>query len=140
MKKLRIGDTVQIMTGKAKGQRGKILEFIRDGQYVVIEGVNLVTKFVKKGMLGKGQPGQLVKKEAPVHISNVRLVCPSCGKVTKVAIEIKDNKHKFRKCKLCGALIDNTKPKGETKNSASKSSAKSKAKSDKIASDNKAKI
>ena len=106
MRKIRIHDTVQVMAGKARGQRGKVLAFVKDGDYVIVEGVNLVTKFIKKGMLGKGQPGQIVKKEAPIHISNVRVVCPICGEVTKIAIEIKDKNHKYRKCKKCGALID----------------------------------
>lgn len=135
MKKLRIGDTVQVMAGKVKGQRGRIVNFVKNDQYVIVEGVNLVTKFVKKGLLGKGQPGQIIKKEAPVHISNVRLVCPSCGELTKVTIEIKDAKHKFRKCKRCGALIDNVSSKSKEADSV-----KSKGKNDKIESDSKTKI
>jgi len=104
MKKLRINDIVKVIAGKQKGQQGKVLKIYNDG-YVVVEGIALQSKFIKKGMFGKGQPGQIIKKEGKIHISNVMVVCPKCEKPTRVQIIEKDGK-KFRQCKKCGALID----------------------------------
>jgi len=98
MRKIKRGDTVIIMRGRYqdKGKKGKVLK-VEDDQKVYVEGIRLVKKAVK----GKGY----VEKEAPVHISNVMVVCPKCGKPTRVEIQQKDGK-RFRVCKKCGAPID----------------------------------
>jgi len=104
MKKLRIGDLVKVIAGKYKGQQGKLLKFVNSDR-VIIEGIAMQSKFVKKGFLGNGQPGQIVKKEGSIHISNIMVVCPVCGKPSRIQIVTKDGK-RFRQCKRCKALID----------------------------------
>ena len=104
MKKLRIGDLVEVIAGKYKGQQGKLLKFTNNDR-VIVEGIAMQSKFVKKGFLGNGQPGQIVKKEGSIHVSNIMIVCPICRKPTRIQIVTKDGK-KFRQCKKCKALID----------------------------------
>ena len=79
--KVHSGDTVQIMAGKDKGKKGKILATRPSENLVLIEGVNIVTKHLKK----QGTtPGQIIKVEKPIQASNVMLVCPETGKPTRI--------------------------------------------------------
>ncbi len=105
MNKIRKGDLVRVIAGRSKGQQGKVIDITKNGR-VIVEGVNLVTKFVKKGWLGKGQAGQMMKKEASIHASNVVVICPECSKPTRVEIEVTKDGKKLRKCKKCGKYID----------------------------------
>jgi len=105
MKRLRIGDNVKILVGKDKGRTGDIVAFVKNKEYVIVKGVNMVTKFIKKGMMGEGKEGGKIKVEAPLHISNVQLICPSCKKSVRVRIIEKDGK-RWRVCTKCGHLID----------------------------------
>jgi len=102
MKKLQVNDTVIVITGKDKGKTGRILHIRGDKVYV--EGAKLVTRNIKKGMLGQGKAGTQVKVESAIHRSNVMLVCPECGKPTRVTIKTIDGK-KVRVCKKCGKQI-----------------------------------
>ncbi len=124
MRKLRIGDKVKIIAGKEKGKIGKVIGFVKDREYVLVEGVNLVTKFIKKGWLGEGKEGTKVKVEAPIHRSNVMVVCPHCEKPTRISITIEDKTHKYRTCKKCGKYIDKGVSKQEEKQKASESKTK----------------
>ena len=108
MKKIWRGDKVVVMRGRAKGQSGTVVDFKeKDGKkYVIIEGVNLVAKFVKAQR--EGQKGGITYIPAPVHISNIMLICPSCGKPTRVKIvQIQQDgkKMKMRACKHCRATF-----------------------------------
>ncbi len=105
MRKLRIGDKVKVIAGNSKGSEGKITSILKDNTYVIVEGVNKVKKHVRKGILGQNAAGTIVEIDSPIHVSNVMLVCPHCGKLTKVKIE-KDNNKKYRVCKKCGKIID----------------------------------
>jgi large subunit ribosomal protein L24 len=100
--RVKKGDTVQVTAGKFKGKQGKIMEAMPDRQKVVVEGVNLVKRHRKP--LNSSDPGGIVDVIKPVDVSNVQLVCPSCGKLTRVAYEMKDNK-KVRVCKKCHATV-----------------------------------
>jgi large subunit ribosomal protein L24 len=100
--KVRRGDSVRVMTGKDRGKEGRILAvFPRDGR-VIIEGVNLVKRHLKlRAARGRaGQEGGIITKEAPVHVSNVQIICPSCGP-TRIGYELKDGT-KTRVCRKCG--------------------------------------
>lgn len=84
MQKLCIGDEVLVITGRAKGQRGKILIFKDDRQKVVIEGLNLATKHQKPRQAG--QKGQKIQMPQPIHISNVMLIDPKTAQTTRAKI------------------------------------------------------
>jgi large subunit ribosomal protein L24 len=103
--KIRRGDQVRVMTGKDRGKEGKVLATFPKDDRVIIEGVNLVKRHLKlRAARGRaGQEGGIITKEAPVHISNVQIVCPSCGP-TRIGYQIKDGA-KVRVCRKCDGEI-----------------------------------
>ena len=107
--KIKKGDTVVVVRGKKanKGQRGKVKEVLRDKGRVIVEGVNIVKKHLKE--IPNVREGGIVEVEAPLHISNVMIVCPNCDKPTRVGFRIVKEKkflRKYRYCKKCGENID----------------------------------
>ena len=100
MNKIKKGDIVKIITGKDKGSEGKVIR-VADGK-VVVEGVNVATKHKKPTK--QGEDGGIIKVETPIYASKVQLVCPKCGKATRVGHKITDGK-KIRICKKCGAEV-----------------------------------
>ena len=85
MAKIKKGDLVVVISGRDKGQQGRVLEVLVETQRVVVEGVQRVTKHVKAGQTQRGtQPGGIETVEAPIHISNVMLVDPETKKGTRV--------------------------------------------------------
>jgi large subunit ribosomal protein L24 len=106
--KIRKGDTVEIISGRSedKGKRGEVIRVEPDENRVVVQSINMHTKHQRQ-VQAQGRtinPG-LVKFEAPVHISNVMLVCPKCGKPTRVAVS-REGDSAARMCKKCNASID----------------------------------
>lgn len=98
-------DKVVILSGKDKGKRGEVLKVIRNKQKVekvIVSGVNLVSKHKKPT---RNDPGGIVKKESPLHISKVMIVCPSCDKPTRMKVSISESGDKYRVCKKCGQTI-----------------------------------
>lgn len=95
-------DQVVVISGKDKGKKGKITAAFPKTGKVVVEGVNMVTKHQKAR--NAMQPGGIVKKEAAIDASNVMLICPKCGKPTRVGVSVKDGKN-VRVCKKCGAEL-----------------------------------
>ena len=115
MNKLNVkkGDTVVVISGKDKGKQGKILVAYPEKERVVVQNANMITKHVKPRR--QGEPGGRIEKEGTIHVSNVMLVCPKCGKPTRVGhkveeVEISGKKKmkSVRYCKndKCGARID----------------------------------
>lgn len=107
------GDEVLVISGKNKGQRGKIKTALPKKDRVIIEGVNVITRHMKAR--GPGKPGGRIEMEAPLHISNVMIICPSCGRASRTGkrfldeINHKGRPTKVRYCKACDAVIpDNT--------------------------------
>ena len=100
--KIKRDDKVIVLSGKDKGKTGKVLVADPKSLKVIVEGVNVATKHQKAQK--KGQDGGLIKVETPIYVSKVQLVCPKCGKGTRVAHKIADGK-KTRVCKKCGAEI-----------------------------------
>ena len=99
---IRKGDTVKVLSGKEKGKSGKVLEVSPKMQRVTLEGLNIRVRFRKPKR--QGEKGQRLELPADMNISKVMLVCPSCGKPTRVAHEMTKN-GKMRKCKQCGKNI-----------------------------------
>ena len=95
-------DKVVVLSGKDKGKQGKILVSDPKAAKVIVEGVNVATKHQKPRK--QGEEGGIIKVETPIYASKVQLVCPKCGKATRVAHKIADGK-KTRVCKSCGAEL-----------------------------------
>ena len=104
-KKLHIkkGDTVVVITGESKDQRGRVLEIFRKKQRALVEGVNIISKHTKPD--AQNPQGGIVKKEAPVHISNLMLIDPSSGEPTRIGRKYNDNKKLVRYSKKSGEEI-----------------------------------
>ena len=98
MKKIRRGDEVEVISGKNKGQRGTVRINLVDNDKVVVEGVNIVIKHIKRG---RARQAGRVEVEAPMPVSKVKLVCPSCGKPTRVGVHAGDDGKNVRYCKAC---------------------------------------
>ena len=96
------GDTVVVLSGKDKGKQGKVQATVPGESKVLVEGVNMVTCHTKPRR--QGEEGGIVRREAALYASKVQVVCPKCGKGTRVAHKIADGK-KSRVCKHCGAEL-----------------------------------
>ncbi|MBU4480998.1 50S ribosomal protein L24 [Patescibacteria group bacterium] len=109
--KIKKGDTVLIISGKYRGKTGKVLRAFPKGGKVLVEGVNIIKKHQKPRKTG--EKGQVIEMPSPINISNVQLLCPKCGKATRVGYKImsirqladKNQKSKIRICKKCGQEI-----------------------------------
>jgi large subunit ribosomal protein L24 len=99
--KIRKDDMVEIIAGKDKGKRGKIIRVIRDKDRVIVAGANIVKKAMKKR--SQQDRGGIAEIEAPLHISNVMIVCKKCGP-TKIGYKI-DGDKKTRVCRKCGEAL-----------------------------------
>jgi large subunit ribosomal protein L24 len=119
-KKIKKGDRVQIIAGKdrlkktghgektAKSNQGKVLQILPEVNRVVVEGLNLLHKHLRPKK--QGEKGQRIEFPAPLHLSNVMLVCPKCSRPTRIGFQLlnTDNKkgRKIRICRKCGEAID----------------------------------
>jgi large subunit ribosomal protein L24 len=101
--KLRQGDEVVVLAGKDKGRKGKIEKVLPKIGKVLIPGINVSKKHTKPR--GEKQPGGIIEQILPLSISNVALMCPSCGKPTRVGYQVEKNGTKVRICRKCQALI-----------------------------------
>ena len=115
------GDTVVVIAGKDKGKTGKVLVAMPADNSVVVAGVNMISKHKKPR--SAQDKGGIIKKEGKINASNVQIVCPVCGKATRVAHTIKDDK-KIRECKKCGADLDAAVKKATKDSATTKTAAK----------------
>ncbi|MEW6429624.1 MAG: 50S ribosomal protein L24 [Thermodesulfobacteriota bacterium] len=102
-RKLKKDDRVEVITGKDKGRVGKILRIAAEDR-IIVEKVNMIKRHTKPNMAN--QQGGIVEKEAALHISNVKLICPKCSKTVKVGKKILEDGTKIRTCKGCGESVD----------------------------------
>ena len=100
---IKTGDNVLVIAGKDKGKTGKVTAVNAAANKVLVEGVNVVTKHQKPR--SQQDKGGIIKKSAPIDASNVQVVCPVCGKATRVKHALVDGK-KARACAKCGASLD----------------------------------
>lgn len=127
---VKTGDTVVVLTGKDKGKTGKVTAVNADQGRVLVENVNIISKHQKPR--SQEDKGGIIKKSAPIDASNVQVICPACGKATRVAHCEVDGK-KVRTCKKCNASLDKafvkkTAKKAEKPATAKKTTKKSTAK------------
>ena len=99
---IRRDDKVVVLSGKDKGKEGKVLSAEPKTGKVVVQGVNVATKHYKPRK--QGEEGGIIKKETPIYACKVMVVCPKCGKPTRVGHAFVDGK-KVRACKKCGATL-----------------------------------
>jgi large subunit ribosomal protein L24 len=96
--KIKKGDTVLITSGKDRRKKGKVLTSFPPERKVIVEGINIRKKHQKPRRTG--EKGQIVQLPGPLDISNVKLICPKCGKATRIGYKISGGK-KYRICKKC---------------------------------------
>ena len=105
------GDTVQVIAGKDKGLTGKVIQADPESSRILVEGANRIKKHTKVTQSARGsQQGGIVTQEAPVHVSNVQVVCPSCGKPSRIGhrrseADANGKTHSVRVCKRCNGDI-----------------------------------
>lgn len=100
--KLKKGDNVLVISGKDVGKTAKVLKSFPKERRILAEGVNIKAKHVKAKR--QGEKGQVVKVPTPFDVSNVKVICPKCGKAARLGYKIVGNK-KFRVCKKCKSEI-----------------------------------
>ena len=105
------GDTVQVIAGKDKGLKGKVIAADPESNRVLVEGANRIKKHTKVTQSARGsQQGGIVTQEAPVHVSNVQVVCPTCGKPSRIGhrrseADANGKTHSVRVCRRCNGDI-----------------------------------
>ncbi len=102
--KLKKGDFVQVIKGKDKGKKGRILKIFYKENRVLVEGINFVKKHVKPGAVDR--QGGIIQVEKPISISNVNFFCLKCSKPTRLGIKFLEDGSKVRYCKKCKEIVD----------------------------------
>lgn len=102
--KIRRGDEVLVLTGKDRGEMGKVRRAFPRENRVLVEGVNMV----KRHMKPRGQVRQagIITREAPIHVSNIMLICPKCQQPTRIGFRLLEDGSKARVCKKCHEVIE----------------------------------
>lgn len=103
---LRKDDQVEVIAGKDKGRVGKILRIDRTKNRAVVERINMIKKHQKP--VDAQQPGQIIDREATIHISNIKLVCPECAETVRTGTKILEDGTKVRTCKKCDATLESS--------------------------------
>ena len=103
MLKVKKNDKVKIVKGKDRGKSGKVLRINRQDGKVFVEGANIVSKHTRQQ--DQSKPGGIIKKEGPINIANVRVICHNCGKPARIGFDISGSGIKNRICKKCNQQI-----------------------------------
>ena len=100
---IRKGDKVTVLSGNERGKTGKVLKVFPSSGRAIVEGLNFIKRHTRPS--SKNQQGGIIEKEAPIHMSNLRLVCPGCGKSSGIK-RVRDIENRLvRECKSCGEII-----------------------------------
>jgi large subunit ribosomal protein L24 len=102
--KVRRNDTVEITTGKDRGKRGEVRRVLPKQQRLVVAGANIVKRHRRQRTATEASA--IVELEAPLHVSNVLVVCPACTRAVRVGFRILEDERKVRFCKRCNESID----------------------------------
>ena len=101
---LRKNDNVLVIAGKDRGKKGRVLKVVPAKNRLVVEGVNMIKRHTKPNPQ-RNIKGGIVEREGTVHASNVQLVCPECGKLTRIGHRV-DGDRKVRICRKCEGVVD----------------------------------
>ena len=101
---IKRNDTVEVIAGKEKGKRGKVLIVLAEKQRVIVERVNFIKRHQRPTQ--KIRQGGIIEREGALHVSNVMLVCGKCGKPTRPAVQILSDGRRVRVCKKCRETLD----------------------------------
>jgi large subunit ribosomal protein L24 len=101
---IRKNDTVEVIAGKEKGKRGKVLFVLPERQRVVVERVNFIKRHQRPTQ--KVRQGGIIEREGSLHVSNVMLVCGKCGKATRTGAQALGDGRKVRVCRQCNEIVD----------------------------------
>lgn len=101
-------DTVVVLSGESRGKQSRVVKVDADNGKVTVEGVNVCLKHIRRSR--RNLQGGRLSMEMPIPISNVQLICPSCGKRTRVGVRFAENGTKYRVCKKCNADISQIGP------------------------------
>ena len=102
---LRKNDTVQVLTGRDAGKQGKVLKVIREKNRIIVQGVGFTKKHTRPNPQ-RNIKGGIAEREAPIHASNVMIVCGECGKRTRIGHKIMGDGKKARICRHCQGVLD----------------------------------
>lgn len=106
MNKIRKGDNVKVLSGDDRGKTGAVQYVYPKEERIIIAGINMIKKAQRRTAMNVRTQTGIIEREGPLHISKVALVCPNCGKPTRVGFSVTDDGKKFRVCKKCGNSID----------------------------------
>ncbi|MEJ2056211.1 MAG: 50S ribosomal protein L24 [Desulfofustis sp.] len=101
---LKADDQVEVIAGKDKGRVGKILKVFPAENKATVERINMIKRHTKPR--DPGQQGQIVEREAPIHVSNLQLICPECAQTGRIGRKVLEDGTKVRFCKKCGESIE----------------------------------
>jgi large subunit ribosomal protein L24 len=102
---IRKNDNVVVITGKDRGKRGRVLKVVPDNNRLIVEGVNIIKRHTKPNPQ-RNVKGGVVEREAALHASNVQVVCPECGKPTRIGKKVLGDGRKVRVCRKCEGVVD----------------------------------
>ena len=102
--KVAKNDFVLVISGVDKDKKGKVLGVFPGQQRLLVEGVHFIKRHMRPSQ--SNPKGGIVEKEAPIHISNVMVICPKCNEPTKVGSKILEDGRRTRQCKQCGEIFD----------------------------------
>ncbi len=104
MHKIKREDRVLVITGRERGKQGQVRQVLKGESRVIVTGVNMVKRHQRPR--SQTTPAGIIEKEAPLHVSNVMLLCKACNKPTRPGLRLRSDGTKIRVCKRCGADID----------------------------------
>ncbi len=96
-------DTVLVISGNYRGKKGKVLKVFPKNQRIIVEGVNFIKRHTKPTQ--KNQQGGIIEKEATIHVSNCKVICPKCNQATRIGYKVLENKKRVRICRKCEEML-----------------------------------
>ena len=102
---IRKNDNVVVITGRDRGKRGRVLQLVPAKNRLIVEGVNIVKRHTRPNPR-QNVKGGIVEREAPLHASNVQLLCPECGAMARIGKRILGDGRKVRFCRKCDGVVD----------------------------------
>ena len=96
-------DTVRVVSGNDRGKTGKVLKVFPKKERVIVEGIHFIKRHTKKSQ--KNPQGGIIEKEASIHVSNIKVICPKCQKSTRLGRKVLSDGKRIRICKKCSEML-----------------------------------